>query len=326
MRNFTIFLLIFFLFMSTFNIMSSENNTVEFISPTKMGRGLDLTIRKMINFFQNDPEINFDFKVKNLSGANGIIALEEFKKIKETDKKFTLYSPSLLLKHLKGQTNYSYQNFTPVANLKKNWGLFVVAKDSPFKNINQVMNSLKEDPESLVIAGDSPPGGTAHLQFLAAAKAAGLKDLNKINYVSFESGQSILNLLGGHVDLVSTTMTEPISFLKVGKIRGLALTSPQRAKNKSLAGIPTLKERGIDSSFVHWQGVLGALSIAKEDLAYWENSFNKIVNSDSWGQNQLLGTEEYFMNSAEFKSFLDSRKEKYTNILKEINIYKKVNP
>jgi len=288
-----------------------------------MGRGSDITIRNISRSLKINDLINKDIVVKNIIGANGGIALEELYTNSE-DYDLIIYSPSLLLINLTNQTEYNYKNFTPIANFEKNWGGFAVSKESKYKNIKQIMSSLKKDPQSITVAGDSPPGSANHIQFLLAAKAAGVSNLAKIRYVSFKDGQSILNLLGGHVDLVSTKITNLYSFLKNKSVRGLAVTSPARIDDNVFGNIPTLKEEGINSTFIHWKGIIGASNMSKKEVEYWEKVINKLIHTDDWEQISLVKKNNHYMNSKEFNIFLNQTNNKYKIILEEIGMLNKV--
>ena len=61
------------------------------------------------------------------------------------------------------------------------------------------MEALKKDPKSVKVGGTSSPGSMDHVQFLIAAKAAGIIDLDKIVYIAFQEGQQLAALLGGDV-------------------------------------------------------------------------------------------------------------------------------
>jgi len=224
---------------------------ITMIAPSGAGGGWDTTIRSVAKVLEDQDLVDVPLPVVNKSGAGGGIALSYLQDKEGEAKNIVVYSPPLLLINLTGQTPYSYKDLTPIAKLIEDYGIFAVADDSKYENIDQVMEQLKEDPGSITIAGASSPGSMDHIQFLIAAKAAGVTNLDKINYISFQEGEGIANVLGGHIDMISTGLAEVVGLLESGDVRGLAVTSKERIETSPLNKVPTLKEEGIDATFVN---------------------------------------------------------------------------
>jgi tripartite-type tricarboxylate transporter receptor subunit TctC len=66
--------------------------------------------------------------------------------------------------------------------------------------------------------------------------------------------QSMIALLGGHVDIMSSFPTNTTPQMKAGKIIPLATSGPQR--DPDFPDVPTLKETGLDVEVVIWKGIL----------------------------------------------------------------------
>ena len=61
-------------------------------------------------------------------------------------------------------------------------------------------------------------------------------------------------LLSGEADALSTGLGEALELAKAGEVRVLASTAPARIADAP--DVPTLKEQGIDATFVNWRGFL----------------------------------------------------------------------
>src|SRR6185436_291059 len=104
------------------------------------------------------------------------------------------------------------------------------------------------------------------------AKAAGI-DPKRLKVVIFPSGsQSQAALLGGHVDLVPTGVSNLGGPVQDGRLRVLAITSPQRMEGV-FAQVPTWKENGIDVVIGQWRGIMAPPGISPAQIAYWEEVF-----------------------------------------------------
>lgn len=297
---------------------------IEMIAPSGAGGGWDTTIRSTAKVLDDEGLIDVPLPVQNLSGAGGGVALAEMQNRKGGDRTLIVYSPPLLLINLTGQSQYSYRDLTPISNLIQDYGAFAVAKDSEYENINQVMEVLKEDPTAITIGGGSSPGSMDHIQFLIAAREAGVTDLRKINYVSFQEGQAMSNLLGGHIDMVSTGLAEIAGLVESGDVRGLAVTSEERIATGAMQDIPTLIEEGIDTTFINWRGIFGPPNMPEERVEFWEDKLLKVTQTEQWAEiAKRNGWTQKYRDSEEFSAFLEKTNEEYKTILDEIGMLKK---
>lgn len=298
------------------------SRTFECIAPAGPGGGWDTTMRMVTKVLTEKGFVKQAMPVINKPGGGGGVALAYMSK-KRDPHSIVVYSPPLLLINLTGQTQLSYENLTPLAMMINDFGAFAVPKDSPYKNMNDVIAAIKKNPKSVKIGGTSSPGSMDHIQFLHALRAAGVDNLKDVPYVAFQGGESLAALLGGHIDVYSTGMAEIVGPLEAGDIRGLALTSPVRIPDGPLAQVPTLKEQGIDSVFVNWRGIFGIPNMAAADVAFMEDALKKVSETSEWKEIcKHNGWVEAYMNSKEFGAFLDETNDEYKTLLKEIGLYK----
>ncbi|MGT0150544.1 hypothetical protein ACT691_18545 [Vibrio metschnikovii] len=54
-----------------------------------------------------------------------------------------------------------------------------------------------------------------HIQFLLVAKAAGVNNLKNIDYISFQDGGVVAQVLGGHIDLISTGLGDVAGLIQM---------------------------------------------------------------------------------------------------------------
>ncbi|GHS99734.1 tricarboxylic transport TctC [Synergistales bacterium] len=292
----------------------------ECIAPAGPGGGFDTTMRMVAKVLTEQKIVSRAMPVINKPGGGGGVALA-YINAKKDPHTIAVYSPPLLLINLTGQTELSYKNVTPLAMLINDFGAFAVPKDSPYKTIGDLFDALKKDPKSVKLGGTSSPGSMDHIQFLHAAKAAGV-DVKGITYIAFQGGEALANLLGGHIDVYTTGMAEVVAMLEAGDIRVLALTSPERIKNGPLSQIPTLKEEGVDAVFVNWRGIFGIPNMPKEAREYMEASLKKMTETPEWDEIcQRNGWTKVFMGSSDFEKFLVKTNEEYKSLLETVGLY-----
>ena len=303
------------------NVQYPKGN-FDFVAPGGAGGGWDLTIRTTAKVLKDTKLVNVPMPVRNNPGAGGSVHLASLQERVGDAKTITVYSPPLILTKLAGTTDLDYNNVTPLARLIADYAVFVVKADSPFKTIADVMNALKNNPKSVKIGGVSSVGSMDHLQFLIMAKASGLTDLKQIDYVSFDDSGAA-QVLGGHIDLFSTGLSEVQGLIESGDLRALAQTAPHRVGEGVVAEIPTCMEAGIDATFVNWRGLFGAPGMPEYAVNYWRETLAKMRLTPEWeAARKTNGWDDAYMDAPEFKDFLKEADNDYRDILNEIGMLK----
>ena len=297
------------------------NGALEFIAPGGAGGGWDLTIRTVAKVLQDTDLVKSPMPVTNNSGSGGGVNLAYMQTQKGSEKLISVYSPPILLIELNGTSEYGYEDTTPLARLITDYGAFVVPKDSPYETIADIMDALKADPKSVKIGGNSAAGSMDHIQFLIMAKAAGVENLKEIDYISFQDGTATAQILGGHVDLLTTGLGDVQSLIESGDLKALAHTGAERVGTGILAEIPTCKEQGIDAMFENWRGLFGAPEMPEHAVKFWQETLKKMVETDEWkAEAAKHGWADAYLGQEEFKTFLAETNESYKTILEEIGL------
>jgi putative tricarboxylic transport membrane protein len=294
----------------------------DFVAPSGAGGGWDLTIRTTAKILKDTKLINVPMPVRNSPGAGGSVHLASLQEKKGDDKTITVYSAPLILTKLSGTTDLDYNNVTPLASLIADYAVFVVKADSPYKDMSDLMDALKSDIKSVKIGGSSSAGSMDHLQFLIMAKASGIKDLKQIDYVSFDDSGSA-QVLGGHIDLFSTGLSEVQGLIESGDLRALGQTAAHRVGEGIVAEIPTCMEQGIDATFVNWRGLFGSPDMPEYAVEFWRNTLKEMVATPEWKAARTAnGWDDAYLDAPDFKTFLAKADQDFRDILSEIGMLK----
>jgi putative tricarboxylic transport membrane protein len=295
---------------------------IEFIAPSGAGGGWDSTARTAAKVLNDEKIITQPITVQNKAGGGGAVGLAYLVDKKGDPYTINVYSPPLLLIYLNGQSQFSYKDVTPIAQVMTDYSVFAVKADSKFKTIQDVMAAAKADPKSVKVGGGSAPGSMDHLAFLKPAKVAGV-DVKSLPYVSFQGGgEAMTALLGGHIDVISTGIGEAAEQARAGKVRILAVTAPKRVD--VIKDVPTLKESGIDAEFIVWRGFFGPPNMPADALKTMDESFSKMLKSKAWADAAAKqGWITEYKNSADFKKFLDNENKTMESLLAEVGLLKK---
>ncbi len=290
-------------------------------APAGPGSGFDTTMRLVTKTLTEEGIIKTAMPVTNRPGGGGGIALDYMQRRKGDPYSLVVFSPPLILINLTGQTPLGYTDITPISMLINDFGAFGVPKDSPYNNIKEVFEAIKKDPKSVKIGGTSSMGSMDHVQFMVAAKAAGVEDLKAIQYIAFQGGEGIAALMGGHVDLLTTGMAELVGPKESGDIKVLAVTSPKRIATGPLSDVPTLLDEGINSQYINWRGIFGAPGMPEAEKKFMVDALKKMTETDAWKAIcDRNGWTQAYMNDVDFTKFLENVNEENKVVLAELGI------
>jgi len=129
--------------------------------------------------------------------------------------------------------------------------ILVVAEKSPYRSLADIVAAAKKDPWKLTLA--TPGNGTeAHLTGVMLQRAAGI-ELIHVPYKG--ASQALPDLMGGQVELYSSSVSSVIGQLKGGKVRAIVVASAKRSP--ALPEVPTVAESGYPGFDADsWYGLL----------------------------------------------------------------------
>ncbi|MBH5319676.1 tripartite tricarboxylate transporter substrate binding protein [Paenibacillus sp. GSMTC-2017] len=294
-------------------------------APSGAGGGWDKTARSLSKVLTETKLVDQTITVENKPGGGGTVFLAEYvaKDSKDPYKLF-VSSPPILINNLKAEGNspYGYKDVTPLAQMTKDFGAIAVSADSKFTDLKSLLDALKADPTSITLAGGSAPGSMDHLISVLPAFKHGI-DPKVVKYLSYDGGgEAIAALLGNNADAIGTDVSSLGSYLKAGKIKILAVTSPERLGG-DFADVPTLKELGLDAEFLIWRGVFGPKEMSKDELAYWDKALKSLSENDAWAA-ELKANDwaSEYKNSADFTAYLAEQEKTVQELLTALGMQK----
>lgn len=246
--------------------------------PANPGGGWDTTGRALGKALQ-DAGVAGSVSYENKGGAAGAIGLAQFYNSSKGDPNALMVMGAVMLGGIiTGKPPVSITQLTPIARLTSEYNVFVLPANSPFKTLKDVIEQMKKDPASVKFGGGSR-GATEHIAAAMLARAIGV-DASKLNYVPFRGGgEAVAAILGGNVTIGGSGYSEFQPYIEAGKMRPIAVTSPQRLKGLD---IPTLKEQGVDVELGNWRGVYAPAGITPAQRQALIDKVTKATQSKSW--------------------------------------------
>lgn len=215
------------------------SQTIKVIVPNSPGPGTDVLGRFFATYMSkqwNSPVI-----VENKAGSGGMIATD-FAAKAPPDGTVILITTSahFTYPYLYAKLPFDPVNdFVPVAQFIQGAFAVVVAPNSPFKTIQDLIAEAKRKPGTISFAS-SGAGSPTHL---AGAMFGEMAGINIVHVPYKNSSQVLTDLIGGQLQMGLVGTSTAMSMIKAGKLRALAVTAPQRVP--ALADVPTLDESGV---------------------------------------------------------------------------------
>ena len=150
----------------------------------------------------------------------------------------------------------------------------LVAGPSSFKSLGELVAEAKKNPGSIAY-GTSGVGGLAHLSTEYFASVAGVK-LTHVPYKG--TGQSLVDLAGGQIQMILGGTTSIAPLAKGGKVRALAVAAPARLT--SMPDVPTFAEQGVTNFRADlWHGLVVPKGVPADVIAKLNADINAVLRS-----------------------------------------------
>jgi putative tricarboxylic transport membrane protein len=291
---------------------------LQIMVPNSPGGGYDTTART-VQKVMDDAKITTSTQVFNLPGAGGTVGLQRTVNEKGNGKLAMQMGLGVVGAAYTQKSKATLNDTTPIAKLIEEAGAIVVSKNSPYQDINQLIEAWKKDPSKLNVGGGSSPGGPDHLLPMQLAKAVGI-DPKKVSFISYDGGGELLPaILGNKISFGASGFGEFLEQVKAGSVRVLAVTSEKRID--ALPDVPTLKEKGVDFTFTNWRGIVAPPEISDADKKVWIDVLTKMHDSQAWKDElEKRGWTDAFQTGDEFGSFLTSENERVAGVMTDLGL------
>lgn len=171
------------------------------------------------------------------------------------------------------------KSFAPVGGVARVPNVLVVAASSPIKSLKELVEFGQSHPGKLTYSSGGN-GSAAHMAFEA------LKLRTKMSAVHIPyrgTMPAVTDLMAGQVDTTFTGVTVLLPQIKGGRLRALAVSSPQRLP--SLPDVPTVAESGYAGFEAdQWYGLVAPAATPAARVQKLNAELNKVLAQQSVAQ------------------------------------------
>ena len=294
----------------------------ECIAPANPGGGWDFTCRQIGKIMFDIGAVDQPIQVTNMAGGGGGLAFTHVVSERNEDADLIVAASSATSTRL---AQNAYAGMTAgqvrfVGAIGIDPGVIVVAADSPYQNLADLLNAVVADPSSVTFAGGSAVGGFDHLKPLMLLQRAGLTDITKVKYIGLDGGgDAITQTIGGFTQAMTGDMSEIVGFLASGDVRALAVLTNERVTG--FDDIPTAVEQGYDVVAGNWRGLYVPRGVSDETFQMWAGRLQQVADSDEWAEAMAAnGLAPFTLVGDDFQGYIDNLVVEIRQMSKDIGV------
>ena len=256
--------------------------------------------------------------IENRAGAAGLIGMT-YVASQPPDGYILLFGAqgSTIVTPLLSKVPYDMEkDFTPLSLVATGPSILMVNANSPYKTVHDLINAAKAKPNSINY-GSGGVGTAAHLGAEMFNSYANIKTV----HVPYKGGISAINdLAADQIQFQFTDAAPVIPFIKSGKLRPLAVTTPKRFS--SMPDVPTFVESGLPMFIaVNSWGIFMPSGASPALITQLYADIRKALsNPDLIKRFAELGFDAQNTSPEEFKAFLAGENARYAKLIRDAKI------
>ena len=209
------------------------------------------------------------------------------------------------------------RDFEPIILVATAQDVLMVAPDSPYKSVKDLVADAKARPGQLNYASLGP-GSSAHLASVLFADVTGIK----LQHVPYPTGmaQAVTDIMSGRISLWLATLGGALGNVQAGKVRALAVSGSVRAE--ALPDVPTFKEQGVAMEEEStWFGFFAPKGTPKDIVAKVNGDVERILKLDDIkARSATLGFRFIGGSPDKLAAFLKSETAKWAVVAKNADL------
>lgn len=289
---------------------------ITFITPLAVGSASDVALRIVSEQIANT--LGQSILIDNQTGASGAIGAEKVANAVSDGSIFCGCNNAILgvLPQLRKVPYNPLKSFKPIGMVAVLPTVLVVAADSPFKSVKDLVDYAKNNPGKVEYAS----GGVGSPQHIAMAMFESMAGV-KFTHVPYKgASQAAVGVASGEIPIMFNAIGTVLPLIKSGKLRPIAIAGSQRTQ--VMPDIPTVSESGLPGySYVSWVGIVGPAGISDEIASKLSGAILKTLSSPEIVKRlNDNGIDPFPMSASQMSTFIAADYQRMGKLIKEAGI------
>lgn len=208
------------------------------------------------------------------------------------------------------------EDFTPVVKMSNIPYALLVAKDSPYKTLEDFIAAAKENPGKMRVGTANRMGNTAFVMY-ELEEQAGIK--TTVIPGTGGSGETALQVMGGRIEAMVATASGQLGLVESGDLRALAYTGDMDY-SEYLPEAQSFEEAGYDVPFVGDYMSLAPAGLPEAVEEKLSTTALEVANSQTWKDwSATQGALTDNKTGAELKEYLSKTKQNIADAIELAN-------
>lgn len=208
-----------------------------------------------------------------------------------------------------------YKDFAYIGMMTKSPMILVIHPSMPVKSVKELVALARKRPGEMNY-GSSGTGGSNHLATELFATTAGIK----ITHVPYKGiAPALTDLMGGHVQLVLTSLPSVLGQVKSGRVRSLGVAGDKRSP--FAPDIPTIVEGGVPYTSELWWGLAAPGKTPPEIVRKLSETLQQALQTPALGKRYAAeGGEPIRTTPQGFSKFVLGEVEQWRQVAKKSGV------
>ena len=288
---------------------------VRIVAPFAPGGGTDFIARLIAQKLTE--RLGQQVIVENKPGAGGNLGAEFAVKSAPDGYTLLLIAGSYTVNPSIYKLSFDPMNdISPIVQLSQ--GPFVVAvhPSVPAKTLKELIDYARREPDKLSYAS----AGSGSITHLASELFLDMAKIKAVHVPYKGTGPALNDTIAGNTQLIFGSVATSLQFIKSGRLRGLAVTTPQRIP--AAPELPTVSEAGVSGySVVLWHGLVGPKGLPGAVVERVNQAANDALKSKDVAD--LLATDGVAPAGGtpeQFRALIKADIERWGGVVKRANI------
>ncbi len=288
---------------------------VRIVAPFAPGGGTDFIARLVAQKLTD--RLGQQVIVENKPGAGGNLGAEFAVKSAPDGYTLLLIAGSYTVNPSIYKLSFDPVNdISPIVQLSQ--GPFVVAvhPSVPAKTLRELIDYARKEPDKLSYAS----AGSGSITHLASELFLDMAKIKMVHVPYKGTGPALNDTIAGNTQLIFGSVATSLQFIKSGRLRGLAVTTPQRIA--AAPELPTVTEAGVPGyQVVLWHGLVGPKGLSAGVVERLNRAANDALKSKD--VEDLLATDGVAPaggSPERFRALIKADIARWSGVVKQANI------